>query len=139
MSEEGRDYAVLISLSMREEAEVAAAALRADGVHAFIGNSHHAYTDWGYTIALGGLQIMVPRQRLADAKALLRERIHDNAEANLEDRVSRRDRWKIWVLVVGYYGFPAAAWLLWSWASAYPLHPLGLISEVLRSPVWWPQ
>ena len=55
MSEDKRDYAVLISLAMREEAEVAAAALRADGIDAFVGNAHHANVDWLYTLALGGL------------------------------------------------------------------------------------
>jgi hypothetical protein len=134
VDEERRDYAVLISLSMREEAEVAAAALRADGIDAFIGNSNHAYTNWGYVIALGGLQILVPHQRLAEAKSSLRERIRENAEASFEDRVGRRDKWKIWVLAVGFYGFSLAAWLIWAWLSEYELHPAELVGEVLSSP-----
>jgi hypothetical protein len=98
MIEERRDYAVLISLAAREEAEVAAAALRADGIDAFIGNSNHSRMDWFYVFALGGLQIMVPRQELLAAKTALLKRISENAEAFREDRIGRRDRWKIWVI-----------------------------------------
>jgi hypothetical protein len=39
MSDERRDYAILVRLYMREEAEVMASALRAEGIDAFIGNS----------------------------------------------------------------------------------------------------
>ncbi len=134
MAEERADYAVLISLSMREEAEVVASALRADGVDAFIGNSNHAHVDWLYTFALGGLQVLVPRQKLGEARTLLRERIHENANADPEEKATRRDRWKIWVLVGGFYGVSLAVTLLYSWIYAYELDPPSLISDVLSSP-----
>jgi hypothetical protein len=73
MSEE-RSYAVLVTLTMREEAEVAAAALRADGIDAFVPDRSHAGMTWFYVLALGAWQIFVPRQKLAEAKSLLQER-----------------------------------------------------------------
>ena len=104
MSDERRDYAVLISLATREEAEVAAAALRADGVDAFIGNAHHAAMQWFHILALNGLQILVPRMKLEEAKALLQERLRENAAAEQEDVVRRTDRWKIWLIALWIYG-----------------------------------
>jgi hypothetical protein len=105
VSEDRLDYAVLISLATREEAEVAAAALRADGVDAFVGNANHAGMQWLYVLALGGLQILVPRRKLADAKALLRERIKENAEVGLDEPARRSDRWKLWAMLLVFPGF----------------------------------
>lgn len=116
MSGERKDYAVLISLATREEAEVAAAALRADGIDAFIGNSNHAYTNWGYILALNGLQILVPRSRIEEAKQSLRERIMENACDGEDEIALRRDRWKLWILMAAYVlpGFVLLGmWFLW--------------------------
>ena len=111
MAEERLDYAVLISLSMREEAEVMASALRAEGIDAFIGNRHHASWNWGYVIALGGLQVLVPRQKIAEAKQVIRERINE-AQAHPEgEAVGRRDRWKAWAVILGTFG--VNAWFYW--------------------------
>jgi hypothetical protein len=102
--DERLDYAVLISLYTREEAEVMASALRADGIDAFIGNTNHSGVNWFYLIALGGLQVMVPRLRIADAKAAVRERLRDGADNFPEEKIERRGRWKAWVtlgLMVG--------------------------------------
>jgi hypothetical protein len=119
------DYAVLISLMTREEAEVMASALRADGIDAFIGNTNHSGINWFYLIALGGLQVMVPRARLADAKEAVRERLRENADAFPEERVQRRDRWKLWLLIVGYVLFWGAAWVsdaIANGEAAYEFH-----------------
>ena len=112
LSDERLDYAVLISLATREEAEVMAGALRADGVDAFVGNANHATANWFYTLAFGGLQVLAPRNRLDDARALIRERLRDNAEAYPEEKVSRRDRWKLWVIVLLLYGATAGLMFL---------------------------
>lgn len=103
MSDGRRDYAILISLSMREEAEVLASALRADGIDAFIGNKHHANVDWGYTIALGGMQVLVPREKLDEAREAIRERIREAAKADDGEPVKRRDRYKVWLVIAGYF------------------------------------
>ena len=101
---ERQDYAVLIAIMMREEAEVMAGALRADGIDAFIGNSNHAYAEWLLIPAMNGLQVLVPRAKLAEAKALVRERIKENAAAPLEEDdgepVKRHDRWKMLIGIV---------------------------------------
>jgi hypothetical protein len=111
MADERRDYAVLISLMMREEAEVAAAALRADGIDAFIGNTNHSYFNWFHVLALGGLQVMVPRGKQAEAKRLRRERISENAGVELDEPVQRRDRWKAWLIGAWLYGPITVAWV----------------------------
>jgi hypothetical protein len=103
VSEERRDYAVLISLAMREEAEVAAAALRADGIDAFIGNFHHAAIEWGIVPALGGVQVLVPSASLATAREALRDRISYDTPADYEP-APRRDRYKAW-LALGWLCF----------------------------------
>lgn len=97
MSDEQCGYAVLISLATREEAEVAAAALRADGIDAFISNSNHAYADWLNLLALNGLQIFVPSSKLVEARQALRDRIQENAQVEFDEPVERRDRYKIWL------------------------------------------
>jgi hypothetical protein len=109
-------YAVLVSLYTREEAEVMASALRAEGIDAFVGNRHHANVDWGWTIAPGGLQVMVPADRFDDAKAAMRTRWREALENPEGDPVRRRDRWKVW-LVMG------AAWLL-PWGVMSTAHTL---------------
>jgi hypothetical protein len=55
MREDRLDYAVLISLMMREEAEVASATLRAEAIDAFIGKSNHAYAEWLLVPAFNGV------------------------------------------------------------------------------------
>jgi len=103
MSDGRRDYAILASLSMREEAEVVASALRADGIDAFVGNAHHANVDWGYTIALGGMQVLVPREKLDEAREAIRERVSEAAKADDGEPVRRRDHYKVWLVIAGYF------------------------------------
>jgi hypothetical protein len=100
------DYSVLISLASREEAEVAASALRAQGVDAFLGNSHHATAMPLAVQAMGGMQIMVPSAQLAEAKALLQARLKDWAQDDEDDEAppKRRDRWKAWILLGLMFG-----------------------------------
>jgi hypothetical protein len=116
MMSDRQGYAVLVSLYTPEEAEVMASALRAEGIDAFVGNRHHANVDWGWTIALGGLQVMVPTDRFDDAKAAMRTRWREALENPEGDPVRRRDRWKVW-LVMG------AAWLL-PWGVMSTAHTL---------------
>lgn len=100
-------YSVLLSLTTREEAEVAVAALRADGVGAFLGNDHHHAVMAIGTTALGGLQVMVPSGQLDEAKALLearRREAWDDAEDDGEAMPRRRDRWKAWLLALFFVG-----------------------------------
>jgi hypothetical protein len=113
LTEERKDYAILISLATREEADVAASALRADGIEAFLGNVHHATAQWGSVQALGGIQIMVPFNRLGDAKELLRGRLKEWSEEADEEPAPRRDRWKAWVLLAFLLG-PLLAALAYS-------------------------
>jgi hypothetical protein len=117
MADERRDYAILVSLYMREEAEVMASALRADGIDAFVGNSQNAYFNWHYIIALGGLQVMVPRAKLEEARDAVRARIADAPAFYADDSetapVRRRDRYKLWMVIGGYLGLVA----FYEWAD----------------------
>ena len=117
MADERLDYAILISLAMREEAEVMASALRAEGIDALVGNGQHINSDWHLTLALGGVQVLVPRQKLEEAKVTLGALL-DEARAHSEDEpVGRRDRWKLWAVIGVYTGLPALLALV---AMAWP-------------------
>ena len=118
MGEERLDCAVLISLSMREEAEVMASALRAEGIDAFVGNANHANVDWGWTLALGGMQVFVPRAKIQEAKDAIRVRIKEAAEHPEGESVGRRDRWKLWAVIGFSLGLPALAGLVAMWLPA---------------------
>lgn len=109
-----RDYAVLVSLATREEAEVAASALRADGIDAFVGNAHHAAMEWWLTPALGGAQIMVPASALGDARTKLKARVADWKQEPVFDRARRRNRWREWTMIVWLFAPALLAWLLWA-------------------------
>lgn len=135
MSDDRRDYAILISLAMREEAEVVASALRADGVDAFVGDANHASMNWTYALALGGLQIFVPRQKLAEAKSLLQERIRENADRDSEERIGRRDRWKIWLFGVWVYGPLLAAWFQYFVIPEKNWIPIPDLARMIRDPI----
>ena len=105
---ERRDYGILVSLHMREEAEVMASALRAEGIDAFVGNRHHANVDWGWTIALGGNQVFVPAGKIDQARTLIRARIQEAAEHPDPDvePARRHDRWKVWLVIVVSFLLP---------------------------------
>lgn len=108
MDAERRDYSILISLLMREEAEVMASALRAEGVDAFVGNTHHANVDWGWTVALGGMQVFVPTNKIDEAKGLIRARLKEAADTPDPEAepTRRRDRWKAWAVIVVSFLLP---------------------------------
>ena len=111
MTEERRDYGILVTYAMREEAEVAAAALRAEGVDALVSPGFHATYDWHLVQALGGLKVFVPWQKLEEARDIIRGRISDAAAEAFEPEeapVRRRDRYKIWLVIAataGMYGY----------------------------------
>lgn len=106
-------YSVLISFATKEEADVAASALRADGVDAFVGNAHHANKEWWAVAALGGLQVLVPSARLVEAKQLLRERLVRSMDVGVDDFAVRRDRWKAWTMFAFTIAPLLATFLLW--------------------------
>ena len=111
MPETPRDgYSTLVSFSTMEEADVAAAALRAGGVPALIGNQHSASMSWTMVTAMGGIQLLVPTGMLAEAEALLHERIAlesaDGDELDEQDYEppKRKDRWKAQILLLWILG-----------------------------------
>lgn len=117
-AEQPHGYAILISLAMREEAEVMASALRAEGIDAFTGNGLHVGADWHLTQALGGVQVMVPGARLEEAKAAIRARMREAAENSEEADdapVERRDRWKLWLVVAFALGVPVMIVFVVQW------------------------
>jgi hypothetical protein len=118
LSDERLDYAILISLAMREEAEVMASALRAEGIDAILGNGLHMNTDWHLTLALGGVQVLVPGQKMEEARAVIRERIKDAAENPDGEPVGRRDRWKLWAVIAFSWGLPTLVGLAALWLPA---------------------
>ncbi|MEZ5939290.1 MAG: hypothetical protein R3C52_13915 [Hyphomonadaceae bacterium] len=108
MSNPEDGYSVLVSLATREEAEIAASALRANGVGAFVGNADMANMYWGAVQAMGGLQVLVPTSELAHARQVLSDQARAAAEDDEEDAdydpAKRRDRWKAWILLAWFVG-----------------------------------
>ncbi len=137
MSDE-QGYAVLVSLYTREEAEVMASALRADGIDAFASPINHQGMTWLYTLALGGVQVFVPRTQIEESQTLVRERLRENWDAEPEERVGRRDRWRIWLLAVMLYGMNLY-WVLLDSSYMPPDEQYDLvewISGLTFAPVW---
>ena len=100
-------YSVLVALTTREEAEVAVAALRAEGVGAFLGNDHHAGVMPFQMQAMGGMQVMVPSAQLDAAKAMLearRREAWDDEDDDGQPSPQRRDRWKARLLALFFVG-----------------------------------
>ena len=138
MSDEVMEYSVLVSLYTREEAEVMASALRADGIDAFVEPTTHQGMTWLYTLGLGGLRVFVPRDQVEESRELLRERLRAFADVDIEEPVERRDRWKIGLMAVTLYGINAY-WLYvqskdWPPEERYDL--VEWISGVSLAPVW---
>jgi hypothetical protein len=130
MADERSDYAILTTYLMREEAEVAAAALRAEGVDAFLSPGFHATYNWHYIIALGGLKVFVPFQRLEEARDIIRRRLTDAADKPDPEAepTGRRDRWKVWAIIAGYFGLAGYSYWVSSQLSESVGPPSGNVS-----------
>jgi Putative prokaryotic signal transducing protein len=101
MADNRDGYALLMSVSTREEAGVVVAALRAGGIPAILGNEHHANAMTFGTVALGGMQVMIPAAQIAEARELLSERLQGDWTEDDDEPAppKRRDRWKAWLLL----------------------------------------
>jgi hypothetical protein len=122
-------YSVLISFATREEADIATCALEAEGIPAIVGNGNHARVDWSATLALGGIQVLVPTLQVAEAKAALRERLRAGDEMGRDDYAPRTDRWKAWWLaavIVAPILFSVA--LAFTYLAADVLTGMGVLS-----------
>lgn len=138
VSDEWCEYAVLVSLYTREEAEVMASALRADGIDAFASPANHQGMTWLYLLALGGVRVFVPKDQVEEAKSLIRERLREHADDYPEERVSRRDRGKIWLMAAALYGINWY-WMFYTSMQWHPddqYHPIEWIGGVTFAPVW---
>jgi len=62
---------VVARFSFPYEAQIARANLDAAGIPAFIADEHTINMNWLYSNALGGVRLMVPRSRFAEAKIIL--------------------------------------------------------------------
>jgi hypothetical protein len=77
-------------------------ALGAQGIDACVGNAHHANLDRGWIIALGGMQLLVPHSRIDDTKAALHALWKEVSENPEGEPTKRRDRYKIWLVIIGF-------------------------------------
>jgi len=102
MTDERRDYVILASISTQEEAAVMVAALNAEGISAILGNEHNGSALGFGTVALGGMQVMVPAAELEEARSLLRERMQEDWDMEGDDgpvAPKKSNRWKAWILL----------------------------------------
>jgi len=119
-TQDGAGYALLTSMSTKEEADVAASALKADGVEAIVANQYAASVDWGAVAAMGGVQVMVPAWQLEHARGLLADRrAEEDDDAESYDPARRRDRWKAQILAVWIVGPLAVAGIALAGAIVY--------------------
>lgn len=71
---------VIARFSFPYEAQIARASLDAAGIPAFVADEHTVNMNWLYSNALGGVRLMVPRGRFAEAKAILEADFSDQVE-----------------------------------------------------------
>lgn len=71
---------VVARFSFPHEAQIARASLDAAGIPAFIADEHTVNMNWLYSNALGGVRLLVPHDRLQEAKALLESDFSDLLE-----------------------------------------------------------
>lgn|SRR5690554_1902681 len=62
---------VIARFSFPYQAQIARASLDAAGIPAFVADEHTINMNWLYSNALGGVRLMVPRSRFAEAKTIL--------------------------------------------------------------------
>lgn len=86
-----------------EEAVVIAGYLQANGIPTVVADFNMAHNDWMMNMALGG-RVSIPEGYEDEARALLAEADMQPAETETENEevasVTRRDRWKVWPLLV---------------------------------------
>ncbi|MAF59023.1 MAG: hypothetical protein CMK03_14130 [Ponticaulis sp.] len=89
--------------AFNEEAVVIAGYLQANGIPAVVADFNMAHNDWMMNMALGG-RVSIPEGYEDEARALLSEAYMQPAETETENEeaasVTRRDRWKVWPLLV---------------------------------------
>lgn len=109
-------YSTVSSFSTLEEANIAAAALRAGGVPASLGNEHSATTNWTTIMAMNGIQVMVPTSMLAQARSVLNERAAwgsqdaEDPEDEPYEPPRRKDQWKARILLLWLLGPIVVLW-----------------------------
>jgi hypothetical protein len=68
-----RDWVRADSFSDILHANIVRGRLEIEGIPAMIANEHTITADWTYSLALGGVRIMVPPQYLKEAKDIIRQ------------------------------------------------------------------
>jgi Putative prokaryotic signal transducing protein len=96
--------------------------LEAEGVPAMIANEHTITADWTYSLALGGVRIMVPPQYLTEARDIIRQidrgefadedegsgSLNDNLCSVCQEPLTRKQpfSWKLSLLVSSLSALP---------------------------------
>ena len=76
------------SYSQPYEAHIAQKRLRDSGIPAFLKNEHTISIDWLLSQALGGVKVMVPADRAAEARRVLETDAADHLDPTLEDPIT---------------------------------------------------
>jgi hypothetical protein len=67
-----------------------------------MGNVHHANLHRSRLITLGRMQLLASQNQIDDAKAALQARWKDASENPAGEPTRHRDRYKIWLVVIGF-------------------------------------
>lgn len=72
MSEQhSHDWVVIDGFTDVIQADIVRGRLEVEGIPAILGNRHLVTADWMYAQALGGVRILVPREFVSEARALI--------------------------------------------------------------------
>lgn len=66
-----RDWIVIDGFIDVIQADIVRGRLEAEGIPAILGNRHLVAADWMYAQALGGVRILVPREFVSEARAII--------------------------------------------------------------------
>ena len=114
----GQDWVTIDRYFHPTEAHISAGRLEAEGIPVFLLGINHASTNWLITTAIGGIQVQVPADMAADARAILAE--IDKARHDEEiscplcggSKLAPPDtRWRISFLSLHLFSIP----LPWKW------------------------
>ena len=75
------NYVVVGRYSFPHEAQIARASLESAGIPARIADEHTINMNWLYSNALGGVKVLVPAEKVAEAEALLSSDFSSDVDA----------------------------------------------------------
>lgn len=91
MSEQiSNDWVVVDNFIDVIHADIVRGRLEAEGIPAILGNRHLVTAEWLYSQAMGGVQIMVPREQVDEAREIIAQ-IDSGEFADIDEELRQED------------------------------------------------